>query len=250
MLKEKLIYLIKKIPAVLQFSKSLNNLNQRREFLSRELGAISSGSVILDAGCGSQQFRDLAEHLAYKGQDFAEYTVDTVDNKKKLGTESAVNVTTGIAPRDILDYTGNIWEINEVAESFDAIMCTEVLEHIPYPIETIAEFSRLLKKDGTLILTDPSNCLRHMDPFFFYSGFSDRWFERVLAEHDFKVVKLQPVGDYYRWLAVELWRTMRAGSLLTKLILTPTFFYYYCKRKTQVSTDTLCMGYHVVATKL
>ncbi len=149
-----------------------------------------------------------------------------------------------------LDYVGDIWKINEVDSTFDAILCTEVLEHIPYPIDTLREFSRLLKKEGKLILTAPANCLRHMDPFYFYSGFSDRWFVRFLNDFGFHVESIEPVGDYYSWLAVELARTARSHSIIAKVLLAPAFLYYYNKQKSDVSVNTLCMGYHVVARRL
>jgi 2-polyprenyl-3-methyl-5-hydroxy-6-metoxy-1,4-benzoquinol methylase len=146
-----------------------------------------------------------------------------------------------------LDYVGDIWQIAEAEATFDAILCTEVLEHIPYPIETLREFARLLKPGGRLILTAPSNSLRHMDPYFFYTGFSDRFFERMLKESGFAVRTLAPVGDYYRWLAVEMARTATSHSLLSKLMLAPAFLYYYLKRPTEASVNTMCMGYHIVA---
>jgi SAM-dependent methyltransferase len=130
------------------------------------------------------------------------------------------------------------------------ILCTEVFEHIPHPIKTIQEFGRLLKKNGKLILTAPSNCLRHMDPYFFYTGFTDRWYERFLKENDFKIELIAPIGDYYSWLMVEVGRTAKSHSIFAKLVLTPAFLYLYNKKRTQQSIDTLCMGYHIVATKL
>lgn len=149
-----------------------------------------------------------------------------------------------------LDYVGDIWSIDEKDETFDAILCTEVFEHIPYPIETIKEFSRLLKKEGKLILTAPSNCLRHMDPYFFYSGFTDRWYEKFLADYGFEIESLTPVGDYYSWLAVEMARTAATHSIFSKLLVAPAFLYFYNKKKTETSVDTLCMGYHVTAKKI
>jgi hypothetical protein len=88
-----------------------------------------------------------------------------------------------------------------------------------------------------------------MDPYFFYSGFSDRWYERFLSDNGLEIESLTPVGDYYSWMAVEMARTAASHSIMSKLILAPAFLYFYNKKKTQLSIDTLCMGYHVVARK-
>lgn len=226
-------------------SKKLNNQYERDDFVIGELKKISAGKIVLDAGCGSQRYRQYCSHLAYKAQDFGQYTTD---DKKMMGSD-------GVGGKDgyqygTLDYVSDIWNIPESDETFDAILCTEVFEHIPYPAETIKEFSRLLKKNGKLILTAPSNCLRHMDPYFFYSGFSDRWYEKFLKDHGLQIETISAVGDYYSWLAAEMARTANTHSIFAKLALTPAFVYYCNKAKTQASVDTLCMGYHVVATKI
>jgi hypothetical protein len=88
-----------------------------------------------------------------------------------------------------------------------------------------------------------------MDPYYFYSGFSDKWFEKFLSDNGFKIVCITPVGDYYSWLSVEIKRTAATHSIWAKVLLAPAFFYFYGKKKTRMSVDTLCMGYHVVAIK-
>ena len=89
-------------------------------------------SKILDAGCGSQRYRQYCDHLNYSAQDFGQYTID---KKKMLGSpESSYSYGE-------LDYIGNIWEIEESDETFDIILCTSVFEHIPYPIETLTNFN-------------------------------------------------------------------------------------------------------------
>jgi SAM-dependent methyltransferase len=230
-----------------RFIQTLDNFNQRREFVKSALQGITAGNSILDAGAGSQQFREYCSHLNYKAQDFGQYKID---NKKMLGCESGGLGAGSGYQYGKLDYVGNCWEIAEEDGVFDAILCTEVFEHIPYPVETVREFARLLKKDGVLILTAPSNCLRHMDPYFFYSGFSDRWFEKILKENGFLIETLEPVGDYYRWMAVEIYRTMKSHTLFSKVFLLPAFCYYYLKKENEVSLSTLCMGYHVLAKKI
>ncbi len=88
-----------------------------------------------------------------------------------------------------------------------------------------------------------------MDPYFFYSGFSDRWYEKFLQDNGFEIKVISPVGDYYSWLSVEMARTGLTHSIVAKVLLFPAFIYFFHKKKTKVSTDTLCMGYHVLATK-
>lgn len=236
---------LKKIPFIRKWILKLNNANERAEFVKDQLLDIQNGKLILDAGCGSQQYKPFCSHLNYKAQDFGQYTSD---DKKWLGSAKGTDGDNDYQYGE-LDYVNDIWEINEKDSSFDAILCSEVFEHIPYPIETLKEFARLLKPGGKLILTAPSNCLRHMDPYFFYSGFSDRWFEKFLDENEFEIISIEPVGDYYSWLGVEMARTAMSHSIFSKILLLPAFIYYFAKKKTPVSINTLCMGYHIVAAK-
>ena len=240
-------YVIKEKKIFRSLVHSLNNLYQRTDFVQGELAKIPPGCKLLDAGCGSQQFRKFASHLEYYGQDLGIYVND--DKQVYGADEGGLGGIEGYK-YGALDYVGDVWNIDEIDGFFDCILCTEVFEHIPYPIESVIEFSRLLKVGGTLILTAPSNCLRHMDPFFFYTGFTDRWFEKFLRDNSFEIISCEPVGDYFSWLAVELARTMLSQGWFARALLLPAFCYLYRKRKTSLSVDTLCMGYHVVAKKV
>lgn len=236
-----MIKYLKKFSFINTYVKNLSNVEERRKFVKEELSKIDLNSKILDAGCGSQQYKVFCGHLKYKSQDFGGYKID--DKKSLSFREKKYEYGD-------LDYVGNIWEINEKNNSFDAILCTEVFEHIPYPIETVKEFSRLLKKNGKLILTTPSNSLRHYDPYFFYPGFSDRWFEEILVKEGFEILQLDPIGDYYSWMKLEIARTMFSHSFISKLLLFPALIYYSFKKKNETSINTLCSGYHVVAKKI
>jgi SAM-dependent methyltransferase len=236
--------IIKKSTLLKQIIAALDNQNERDRFVKNQLKKIKKGSLILDAGCGSQRYRDNCSHLEYEAQDFGQYKTD----EKKMMGQKGMGGEHGYRYGK-LDYVGDIWDIAVCDEKFDAVLCTEVLEHIPFPNEAIKEFGRILKKGGILILTAPSNCLRHMDPYFFYTGFSDRYYEKFLNENGFRVHKILPVGDYYSWMSVEIARTIIEHSFFSKIILFPAFLYYYFKKKSTQSVDTLCMGYHVVAFK-
>jgi SAM-dependent methyltransferase len=225
--------------------RKINNQFERDDFVIDRLNALPAGSLILDAGCGSQRYRKDCSHLRYMAQDFGQYSVD---DRQMLGREDAGQKR----PYEYgpLDYTGDICDIPEEPGIFDAILCTEVFEHIPNPQDALKEFSRLLKGDGTLILTAPGNCFRHMEPYFFYSGFSDHWYEVSLAKSGFKIETLETVGDFYSWMGASIACTTMWHSFLAKIVLYPAMFYYLSKKKTLESRNSLCSGYHVVARKI
>lgn len=225
-----------------RFKCLLNNEYHRINWVREQLLKIEQGTSVLDAGCGSQQYKKYCTHLNYYAQDFGEYKTDEVDSFAASKTPYQYGK---------LDYIGNLWEIDEKDNKFDTILCTEVFEHIPYPVESLKEFYRLLKPGGILILTFPSNCLRHMDPYFFSSGYSDRYMEYFLPKIGFEIEYIKINGDYYKWIMVEIYRTARRNGLLSSILLFPSFIYYYLKqrRPTTDSVKTLCFGYHVLAKK-
>ena len=130
---------IKSIPFFLSIKKNINNQLNRDSFIRAELEKIQAGKLLLDAGCGNQPYREFCSHLDYKAQDFGQYSTDLKKTLKGNYVEEKYNY-------GHLDYVGDIWDIKEQSNTFDVILCSEVFEHIPHPIETIKEFSRLLKK--------------------------------------------------------------------------------------------------------
>lgn len=231
---------LRKVSSIRRITETFDNQKARDEFVINALKGIPACKILLDAGCGSQRYREYCNHLMYKTQDFGQFKVDETPSLSAFKEKYQYGK---------LDYRGDIWDIDEKNEFFDVILCTEVFEHIAYPNETIKEFSRLLKRGGKLILTTPANCLRHMDPYYFYSGFSNRWFEEMLPKNGFKIDKIIPNGDYYTWMRAEVGRTITRVNLLTKFFLFPAFVYFSLKNKTAESTATLCEGYHILATK-
>ena len=233
------------LPFVSFYRKKIHNMysGELEKLVKQEIYKIPKNQKILDAGCGTQKYKKFCNHLVYKSQDFKKFENDlkpSIDMKNKLRNFSYPKI----------DYKGDIWDINEKDNSFDAILCTEVFEHIQYPEKTLREFYRLLKKGGVLILTTPASSVRHFDPYYFYSGFSDRWFEYFLKKYNFNIKIIKPIGDYYGYMALEIARTAWSNSFFSKLILFPTFFYYLYKKKTKESIDTQCHGYCVVSYKV
>jgi SAM-dependent methyltransferase len=177
----------------------LRNEENRTSWLKTALEEIPAGSRILDAGAGERKYEQFCSHLNYVAHDFGRYD----------GTGDGAGIQTGKWDQTRLDIISDIVAIPENDDSFDAIMCVEVLEHLPEPIEAIREFARLLKPGGYLVITAPFCSLSHFAPYHFYSGFNRYFFEHHLAAHGFEIADFQVNGNYFEYLAQEL-RRLRA----------------------------------------
>ena len=174
----------------------------REEWLKITLKKIKDGDKILDAGAGEAQFKELCSHLKYTSQDIAEY--DGEGDGSGIHTKS----------RDYkdLDIISDITDIPVDDESFDAIMCIEVFEHITNPLDALKEFNRILKTGGKLILTAPFNSLTHYAPYHFSTGFTKYFYQHHLEKYDFKILELTENGNYFEYLAQETRRLQSVGN--------------------------------------
>jgi ubiquinone/menaquinone biosynthesis C-methylase UbiE len=78
-----------------------------------------------------------------------------------------------------LDIVSDITSIPLPDNSVDAILYTEVFEHIPDAISALKEFNRLLKPGGTMLITAPFCSLTHFAPYHF-CGYSRYWYKHHL----------------------------------------------------------------------
>jgi len=116
--------------------------------LRRELPTWSGR--VLDVGCGNSPFRHLlnAGKVRYQGID----------------VEAAASF--GYANPDVIYYDGKTIPFD--ANTFDAVMCTEVLEHVPEPEPFIAELHRVLKPGGRAVVTLPWSARFHYQPYDYH----------------------------------------------------------------------------------
>lgn len=172
------------------------NESTRVAWLERTLKRIPAHARILDAGAGEQQFKRFCDHLDYVAQDFAQYD----------GRGDGAGLQMGTWDQSKLDIVSDITAIPEPDASFDAIICTEVLEHLPDPIQAIKELSRLLRARGQLIVTAPFCSLTHFAPFHFYTGFNRYFYETHLPAHGLEIVEMEANGNFFEFLAQEIRR--------------------------------------------
>jgi SAM-dependent methyltransferase len=181
---------------VKSFIPDIGNENPefRHIWVAEQLATVPTGSSILDVGAGERRYRDQCSHLEYYSQDFGSYD----------GKGDGTGLQTGAWDQSEIDYLSDITDMPVESETFDAALCTEVLEHVPDPISALREISRILRPGGTLILTAPQASLTHFAPYYFYGGFSRYFFERYLAEMGYAMEFVHPNGTYFEYLAQEL----------------------------------------------
>ena len=180
----------------------------RDEWVAKKAALVPSGSKVLDAGAGQCRYRPLFAHTVYKAQDFAQY---------QGSRDGPLRETWDYAP---LDYVCDITAIPVDTGSFDVVLCTEVLEHVPDPISALREICRVVCEGGSLILSAPLGSGVHQEPFHFYGGFSPYFYEKFLNEFGFDVVEIKPIGGLLRHVAQEVHRAARTIGVSDR-ILTP-----------------------------
>jgi SAM-dependent methyltransferase len=141
------------------------------------------GGTVLDAGCGYGFF------LLALGNKWVKY-----------GIERSASLVNYIRQnhREINVFQGNLEDNVFNPDSFDLIFSSDTIEHISNPHPVIRQFYRVLKPNGTLIITTPnieSFCARRFKGNYRLLGashvimFSPSTLTRVLEDNGFKVFR-------------------------------------------------------------
>lgn len=134
------------------------------------------GGRVLDVGCGRQPFRGQLEAAGfeYAGMDAVQTPEGVVDFISPVDAE---------LPADLLQ-----------TPPFDAILCTEVLEHVAGWEQAFSNFNRLLKPGGRILITAPHFYCLHEEPYDFWrpTPYAIRHFA---TKYGFAVLELNQLGD-------------------------------------------------------
>lgn len=156
-------------------------------FVENVAQSLPEGASILDAGAGESVYKKYFAHCNYKAIDLA------------VG-ESRWNYSN-------LDYIGPLHEMPIDDEVFDAVLCTQVLEHLEWPRESVKEMYRVLKPNGKLYMTLPMSHPEHQAPYDFFR-YTSYGLESICKHAGFHGVKITPFGGLWvRW-AYELPRCL------------------------------------------
>lgn len=228
------------------------NFNQtdRDSWVAVQAATLPAGSRVLDIGAGNCRYRHLFTHCRYETQDFAQLPSHEFEGQ-------------GYGQ---IDHVSDITAIPVPDASFDAALCTEVLEHVPDPAAAVREFARILKPGGRLILTAPLASGLHQEPYHFYGGFTPHWYRKFLGEVGFEQIEIVSNGGFFKFYGQESARVnlflhpRRYRGALTKAAAAVGYLATYPVFR--VALPLLChwldrtddersftIGYHVTAVK-
>ena len=95
------------------------------EFVMQTAKAIPAGARVADVGAGDAPFRELFAHTRYATLDWAESVHEGAPSSDIVASADAIPVRDG---------------------AFDAVLLTQVLEHVPEPAGVLTELHRILAK--------------------------------------------------------------------------------------------------------
>jgi len=223
-----------------------NNEISRKKWLKKVLSNIKPGLKILDAGAGELTNKSLCSHLVYTSQDFGLYTGDG-DNK---------GFQTGSFDTSKTDIVSDICQIPCPDQSFNVILCSEVLEHVPDPIKAINELDRILIVGGQLIITAPFRSMTHFSPYHYCDGFNRYFYEKHLENYNLE--KIIANGNYFDTFAEQLRLLPRIGRKYSIFSLSIILYIWalpiYCllpilKKWDRGSDEVSTYRYFILATK-
>jgi SAM-dependent methyltransferase len=166
----------------------------QRAPIARAVGALAAslpaGARVLDAGAGDAPYRPLFAHCDYRTQDWPGSVHD------------------GAAAADVV---ADLHALPPGTGPFDAVVCTEVLEHVADPAQVLRELHRVLVPGGVLLVTVPFVGALHEEPYDFRRPTS-HGLEHLLHAAGFPGARAEPMSGYFSTLA----HTLRFGGLATQ----------------------------------
>jgi SAM-dependent methyltransferase len=131
---------------------------------------------VLDLGCGDQPYKSW-----FHGNVTGWLGLDWPDGGHPRGCGA--------------DLVGDALALPFKEESFDTVVCTQVLEHVPEPLTLLCEAGRVLRPGGRLVLTAPQYNGLHGEPRDFYR-YTRYGLEHLARKAGFGIRSVEPIGGF------------------------------------------------------
>jgi SAM-dependent methyltransferase len=100
-----------------------------------------------------------------------------------------------------LDLIADIQDLHALSSnSFDTVLCSQVLEHVPRPWDALSEIARVLRPDGRLLLTVPHLSMIHEAPHDYYR-YTQYGLRSLCVSNGLTVETIQPTGGLICFLS-------------------------------------------------
>ncbi|NNJ11441.1 class I SAM-dependent methyltransferase [Chloroflexales bacterium ZM16-3] len=142
---------------------------------------------VLDLGCGNQPYRNFLVNAS----QYVAYDIDPVASSPEV---------VGVA--QVLPFKQG---------SFDGILSTQVLEHVPKPWVMVDEIARVLRPNGLLVLSAPLSWRLHEQPYDFYR-YTRYGLISLLQQSGLKVLDIFPQGGVWTHIGQMMNNTMWRGN--------------------------------------
>lgn len=177
---------------------------------------------ILDVGCGNGIY---ANSLAYY---FGVQSTGCDLDKKRIKIAQKISDSLKINSKFL---SGDIKDINFINQTFDKIICVEVIEHIKDDIQIIKKFNRLLRNKGVLVIStarkEKWGDIQEKEYFekarkgeHVRSGYEFNKFKKILGKYGFKIVKYDLYYQYFSKLAIKVQQKLYNHNLVFLNLIT------------------------------
>jgi SAM-dependent methyltransferase len=159
---------------------------------------------LLDVGCGTKPYRSLFKVESYRGLDI----------------DSPVTRERGVAD-DLYDGTQFPYQ----NDTFDSVLCNQVLEHVFNPDIFLTEINRVLKPGGKLLLTVPFVWDEHEQPYD-YARYTSFGLNALLEKNGLKIISHRKLAAdatiLFQLINAYLFKLSQRWPPLVKLLFTAT----------------------------
>ena len=156
-----------------------------RAFLVEEAEQLPAGVRVLDAGAGRRSYAEIFSRQRYESCDMP-----------------------GGFYRQQHDFECFLDAIPQPDDTYDAVINTQVLEHVSDPLAVLQELYRVIKPGGVLLLSVPLNAPLHGEPWHFLH-FTHYGISELAQRTGFEMLRCEKVGGAFWTLSKRLPDTFR-----------------------------------------